>query len=100
MPDGKLHILTTRSNQNSGNTSTSGIVQNVQKSGTPKVLAKAAVGTSTSTSNTVQTPVKSAVVVRQQANKPSPANVIVKNVAQKPTMQRVRYKLLPKFLYF
>lgn len=92
MPDGKLHILTTRSSQNSGNTSTSGIVQSVQKSGTPKVLNQTASGSSSSASNASQTPVKSAVIVRQQAtSKPSTANVIVKNVAQKPTMQRVKY---------
>lgn len=89
MPDGKLHILTTRSSQNSGNTSSSGIVQSLQKSGTPKALTQATGASSSGTPNAIQTPVKSAVVVRQPIKKPTQANVIVKTVAQKPTMQRV-----------
>lgn len=89
MPDGKLHILTARTGQSSTNTSTSGVITTVPKSGTPKVLAQAASTTSHGTLSGLHTPIKSAVVVRQQANKPSPANVIVKTVAQKPTMQRV-----------
>lgn len=98
MPDGKLHILTTRSSQNSANTSTSGIVQSVQKTGTPKVLAKAVAAASPSTPNASQTPAKAAVVVRQQTNKPAQANLIVKAVAQKPTVQRVRQVLFSTLL--
>lgn len=80
MPDGKLHILTSRAAQNK--------ITNPVK--TTKILNTAAPATGSSVSTTIANTIKSPMVIRQQVVKQTPtSNILVKSVGQKPTTQRV-----------
>lgn len=86
MPDGKLHILTSRAAQNKS--------PNAVK--TTKVLAS---GTSPANpSSTIANAIKTPMVIRQQVVKQTPTgNILVKSTGQKPTTQRVN--ILCSFFY-
>lgn len=86
MPDGKLHILTSRSAQNKPASAV------VLKSGPAKTVTKISLAqqqqqeATVSNSPAVKTPV---AIRQQQVTKQATPTVIVKSVAQKPTTQRV-----------
>lgn len=80
MPDGKLHILTSRTAQNK--------IPNTAK--TAKIVTAVSPIAGSPVTSTIANTIKSPMVIRQQVVKQTPtSNLLVKSVGQKPTTQRV-----------